>query len=399
LWLAAAAALSVSTGCSEGSSAPSGDTEHPSLAAAPAPGGLATIDGTDVRLWPFIALDLENAHDPLSLLVAGEGDPRRIRAALLSLTGNRTGLPAPFDALAMFDCSWTDGIGDEYAGYVVGLGWTASAVQLECGAFGPAPRFHVRLFDAGGAVLIGAHFEIQIPGTHDHEVLNFDIAKALVAADLLRAGVIGLPLPTSSAIASMARPIRGEVYDGLVNDPQIGPLIPFLTGGPDKDTWNAATPKPIVIMPNDGHPLIATALLHFPSLGSGTSQSFTIEFNQLIPKPFCAATEQAVHGEGALHFSKRVTVQPDGRQVSEIRVDGELTVTPVLPPGQPYRAQVGEFHRTWLTADAHSVLWQQQQILLPARTGDRGNYRLNFHVASSGPAEFKVIERCGGSAP
>jgi len=188
-WWLAAAAIAMS-GCSEQASLPTAaGNDDPALEVAPAPGGLTTVDGTGIRLWPFLSTDLEAAHDPLSILVTGEGDPRRIRAALLSVDGDRSALPPPFDGLAMFDCTWIDGIGDEQATYIAGLGWSASAIQLECGAFGPAPRFHVRLFDAGTAVLIGAHFEIQVPGTTDHEVLNFDIAKALVAADLLRAGV------------------------------------------------------------------------------------------------------------------------------------------------------------------------------------------------------------------
>lgn len=396
---AAAIALGAVAACSDGGSAPTAEHQPPSFTAAPAPGGLTTVDGTNIQLWPFLGQDLETAHDPLSLLVAGEGDPRRIRAALLSLDGDRSALPPPFSALAQFDCTWSDGIGDEQATYVAALGWTASAIQLECGPFGPAPRFHVRLFDAGGAVLVGGHFEIQVPGTTDHEVLNFDLAKALVAADLLRAGIIGLPAPTGAPIAAIVREIRTPVYDALVNDPQIGPLIPLLTGGPDKDTWNTADPKPAVIVPNDGHPLVAQTVHQFGSLGAGTSQSFVIELDQIIPKPFCAVNEQLVHVSGPVHFSKGVTVHRDGRQISEIRIDGEVTVTPVLAPGDAYAARVGEMHFSWLTGDAHSVHWLNQQILLPARTRERGNHRLSFHVASAGPAEFKVIDRCGGGAP
>jgi hypothetical protein len=395
-WWLAAAAIAMS-GCSESASSPTAaGNDDPALDVAPAPGGLTTVDGTGIRLWPFLSTDLETAHDPLSILVTGAGDPRRVRAALLSLGGDRSALPPPFDALAMFDCTWSDGIGDEQATYIAGLGWSASAIQLECGAFGPAPRFHVRLFDAGSAVLIGAHFEIQVPGTTDHEVLNFDIARALVAADLLRAGVTGVPTPTASPIAATAREIRTAVYDALVNDPQIGPLMPLLTGGPDKNTWNAADPKPVVGVPNDGHPFVAATLQPFGSLGTGSSQEFVIELDQVIPKPFCAVEEQLVHVSGPVRFSKAVTIAPDGRQSSEIRIDGEVVVTPVLAPGEPYRANVGEMHRTWLTAEAHSVHWLNHQILLPARTGERGNHRVTFHVASAGPAQYRVIDQCGG---
>ena len=396
--VAAAAALAA---CSDAPSSPSDETlDAPALAAAPAPGGLSTVpvNGSALELWPFLSPDLDSAYDPLSLIVTGESDPRRIRAALLSLNGDRSGLPGPFAPLAAFDCTWADAIGDEQGTYVDGLGWTASSIQLECGPFGPAPRFHIRLFDAGDAVLVGAHFEIQVPGTTDHEVLNFDLGKALVAADLLRAGIVGMPAPTAAPIAALSRRIREPVYDALVNDPQIGPMIPFLTGGPDQATWNAADPKPEVIVPNDGHPLVAAAVQHFASLGTGSSNSFVVQLDQIIPKPFCAATEQLVHVSGPVYFEQEVTVQPNGRLMSDIRIDGEITVTPVLPAGEPYRARVAEMHRSWLTADAHSVHWTNKQTMLPARTADRGTHRLSFHVASGGPASFWVRDNCGGGA-
>ncbi|HEU5169343.1 MAG TPA: hypothetical protein VFU46_02335 [Gemmatimonadales bacterium] len=384
------------TACSDQEPAPTEPAAPLTASIAPAPGALVSVGAAGIELWPYLAIDLETADDPVSVILSGEADPRRIRAALLSLDGNRFALPPPFTVFALFDCTWTDGIGDEQAAYVGGLGWSGSAIQLECGNFGPAPRFHVRIFDAGGAVLLGAHFEIQVPGTTDHEVLNFDLAKGLVVADLLRAGIIGLPTPTSTPIAALARTIREPVYDALVNHPVLGPFMPLFTGGPDKDAWNAADPKPPVIIPNDGHPLIAPVVEHF-GLGTGTSQSFVIELDQTIPKPFCAVNEQLAYVNGPVRFNKQVTVQPDGRVVSEIRIDGEVTVTPVLAPGEAYRANVGEMHRSWLTADAHSVHWLNHQILLPARTSDRGNHRVAFHVASGGPAEYKVIDRCGGS--
>jgi hypothetical protein len=49
-----------------------------------------------------------------------------------------------------------------------------------------------------------------------HDVFR---ATALVAADLLRVGITGVPAPTASRIAATAREIRTPVYDGRVNDP------------------------------------------------------------------------------------------------------------------------------------------------------------------------------------
>jgi hypothetical protein len=61
-WWLAAAVIAMS-GCSESASSPTAaGNNDPALDVAPAPGGLTTVDGTGIRLWPFLSTDLENAH-------------------------------------------------------------------------------------------------------------------------------------------------------------------------------------------------------------------------------------------------------------------------------------------------------------------------------------------------
>lgn len=64
--------------------------------AAPSP--LVTVDiGLDaVEFWPYTGADLSGTpKDPINLIFFGQADPRDIRAALLSLDGDRTAFGMP----------------------------------------------------------------------------------------------------------------------------------------------------------------------------------------------------------------------------------------------------------------------------------------------------------------
>ncbi|MGH7534104.1 MAG: hypothetical protein ACREMG_00820, partial [Gemmatimonadales bacterium] len=124
------------------------------------PADLVSISsgGGSLTLWPYTGADFSGApQDPINLVFTGKSDPRAIRAALFSLPGNRSafGFPDVFP----FNCTWSDAIGDLQTGYNQTVGWTGSAIQLQCASFSPI-RFHVRLFDAGPVTLGNAHFEV-----------------------------------------------------------------------------------------------------------------------------------------------------------------------------------------------------------------------------------------------
>lgn len=107
--LLAVSALScgVLLGCDE----PTAPTSSPgtiALAEAssePAPSGLVSVvaGGVAREFWPFTGTSFNGApQDPINLIFTGESDPRSIRAALLSLDGDRTRLGFP--AVFPFNC-------------------------------------------------------------------------------------------------------------------------------------------------------------------------------------------------------------------------------------------------------------------------------------------------------
>lgn len=63
--------------------------------------------------------------------------------------------------------------------YDARAGWVGSAIQLQCGDYGPI-RFHLRLFEAGDYTLANVHFELLIPNTTEHQVLSVELAEQLV---------------------------------------------------------------------------------------------------------------------------------------------------------------------------------------------------------------------------
>ena len=81
-------------------------------------------------------------------------------------------------------------MGYEQAAYADPEGWVGGAVQLACvqpGApLGSPFRFHIRLFRSGEHTLGNAHFEFLIPGTAEHEVLSWDLAREFVTYDMGR---------------------------------------------------------------------------------------------------------------------------------------------------------------------------------------------------------------------
>ncbi len=154
------------------------------------PSPLVTLDvgGSALELWPFTGVDFSGtAQDPINLIFAGQTDPRALRAALLFLDGNRTafGFPNAFP----FNLTWQDAIGGVQTAFANPEGWAGSAIQLALGPYDPV-RFHLRLFEVGDFALGGAHFEVLIPGTTDHQVISWELAEQLIVADFARSNLL-----------------------------------------------------------------------------------------------------------------------------------------------------------------------------------------------------------------
>jgi hypothetical protein len=352
-------------------------------AAPPAPAGLVDVGGLSV--WPWTGRDLGGAiADPMNLVFVGDVDIVRLRAALLSLDGDRTlqGFPGSYP----FNCTWSDAHGEMQTTYTDGASWVGSAVQLQCGDYDPM-RFHVRLFDAGDAVVAAVHLDLLIPGTPQHQVLAWDLPQNLVLADMMRGGFLGgapgfVPVNAPGTVQAIVKPIYDQIPDpvkgalGLPLGPAAGPAVPI---------------------PNDG----VAAVITVGSLPEPTADldeySLELPFNQVIPRPFCSqGPADYVHVAGPVHIDVRTRVNELGALETHNALGGDLTITPIdiltgQPTGAPFAAQISEIDNTNVGPNGTSVNAVLMRKALPPSNGF-----LTTHLVTgpNGSARFSYSEKC-----
>jgi hypothetical protein len=373
------------------------------MAEASAPSSLVTVSagGVTQDVWPFTGWDFSGEQsDPMNLVFLGATDPRSIRAALMSLDADRnvpafTGLPGGFGVLLAGlaqGCRWTDAYGATQVGYSGHGGWEGSAIQLECGTYGGI-RYHLRLFRAGEWTLANAHFEILIPGTHDHQVLSFEAGEVFVMAELARGGFLLAPPgqtgPINVAPTYRTSGIRPEIYNGL---PQEGPLVALrlVTGGPL--SGSVSTPVPI---PSNG----SATILHVREaevVPGTTVQEFTLQYGQFIPKPFCTTDGFAVlRVDGPIHLRKEVGVSSSGALTSQASAEAELSVMAINPATGEQRAMRAEVKHQALgnVLDRHT---HATNSLLQTLHGDGRSQQLStqLQVGPNDRTRFTRRERC-----
>jgi hypothetical protein len=183
-----------------------------------APADLVTVEnaGHSLTFWPYTSAGLsDQPSDPINLVFVGKASPVAIRAALMGLDGDRSSLGLP--PVPPFNARWTDAFGDAQGTYASEGGWTGSVIQLALGDYGPI-RVHLRLFSTkapygdGTWTLGGAHFEVLIPGTTEHQVLSWEIAQQIVVGDLMRSGLIsGVTLTSTINAAPSFRDIPAPI--------------------------------------------------------------------------------------------------------------------------------------------------------------------------------------------
>lgn len=330
------------------------------------------------------------ASDPIGLLFTGQTDPRSLRAALLFLDGDRTAFGFP-DAFP-FNCTWRDAIGGVQTAYATPEGWTANAIQLECGEY-ETLRVHLRLFDLGAWTAATPHFEVLIPATTEHQVLSWELAEQLVVADLLRSGLLDPAAPfavTDPIHPSPWREIPVPIYNGL-------PLeLRAAIGGPLADV---AEPVPIA---TDGRATILNVARSVKGAPTVARQALTIEFDQVIPKPFCARGEfDYILVQGPVDLRQQVVVTRSGNFVSQFQAHGHLDVTPVDPRtdpptrvGEMYRAQVVEHHRGIVTDQVTLAASFQLQAEIPPRGPFRGWLLASLQVGPGASSRYSLDTRC-----
>jgi len=252
------------------------------------PGETATVTLGDATLefWPYTGTTFDGTPvDPINVVFAGEADPLQIRAALLALDGDRTAFGFP-DA-PPFNTVWLDAIGGDVQTTcaVTGHGWVGSVVQLTLGDYGPL-RAHLRLFRTGNELgdgcwtLGGAHFEMQIPGTTDHQVLSWELAEQLVMVDLMRSGLLDpeVPMVPTGLIneAPSFRSIPAVIYNLLP------PELVDIVGGPEPPVTE---PVPLA---SDGQGTLFNVAIAAPVIPGSYTTSTVVVFDQMVPRPYCS---------------------------------------------------------------------------------------------------------------
>lgn len=245
-----------------------------------------------------------------------------------------------------YGATWSDAIGGAQVCYTPDDGWMGSIVQLQLGDYGPL-RFHLRLFQCdspfgvGGRWTVGAaHFEMLIPGTTDHVVLSWELAEQVVVDDLTRAGLLDQTTPTETTgsinEAPSFRTIPAMLYNGIP-DP-----IKVLIGTPPGPS---ATDVPIS---SDGEGTVLH-LSSAPTVMPGVKvTSQTVDFQQVIPRPFCASGSfDLLLVQGPVDFRKVVEVDGSGHLTFRERFEGVLQAIPVdvssgspVPIGEAFVARV-----------------------------------------------------------
>ncbi len=345
--------------------------------------------GRMVTSWPYTGTRLDGTpSDPISLVLTGDVDILGIREALLALDGNRTAFGFP-DAYP-FNQPWDDCLGGSaQVTWEEDAGWTGGVVQLTVGNYEPL-RVHLRLFRVDDTLTLGAaHFEVLIPGTSDHQVLSWELAEQMVAADLLRAGLLapGTAPGSTGPITDYPsfRSIPAMIYNSLPAELAaiVGPAQPVTEDVP---------------LPNDGAAIVlALAGLPEPTQGFHTL-THTAVFDQYIPRPFCSSGPYDwLYVMGEVQFTAEVGVDSIGRYRMNSSYAGVLWATPVNPAtgeqmGETFTADV-EGRQDAVMSDYGSRLIALDRKL----TNDAPGVQINqtfLQVVERDRAVFRGFDRC-----
>jgi hypothetical protein len=252
-------------------------------------------------------------------------------------------------------------------------------------------RFHLRLFSAGAFTVANAHFELLIPGTADHQVLSWELAEQLVALDMRRTGLLDPAQPFGATAGINEAPFRtipAEIYNLLPAG------LTAAIGGP-----SAPVSAPVPIASDGAATIVRLVGRAAPSPGQAT-QEFPIEYDQVIPRPFCAASPaELVRVHGPVTLRKTVGLTASGELTSEFHADGRLEITPIDPTtGQPsgptYEAEVQENQTTWAADRGSRVRGHLLRIELPAGQAGHGRLSVVLDVDAAGAADFRRTESC-----
>jgi hypothetical protein len=354
-----------------------------------APSNLKTVtsDSKSLTFWPYSGENFSGqSQDPINLIFIGSADPREIMAGLMSLDGDRSAFGLP--PVAPFNATWTDAIGDVQTGYGNPDGWVGGVIQLACGDYGPA-RFHLRMFRMGEWTVANAHFEVLIPGTTDHQVLSWELAENFILVDMIRSGLLGALPDTTEVINEIDfRSIPAQIYN----------LLPVeLKVAIDGPLGSVAVDVPIK---SDGRAVVFNLAGSVSAVEDYRVQDFVIDFDQVIPKPFCATSPyDYLYVTGPVHLYQSTKINGAGKYNINFEANGELTVVPIdpisgQPVGEPMKAIVKETHKGSLDDKSFSASSWLFQKLVPAADDDAGSMIRRLRVNSQGNNDYEEGGDC-----
>ncbi|OGB66063.1 MAG: hypothetical protein A2Y94_14830 [Caldithrix sp. RBG_13_44_9] len=346
------------------------------------PDPLFTVE--NVEFWPHTGSDFSGTpSDPMNLFFYGEADPLAIRAALLFLDGNRT--VYCFPDVPPFNSTWKDAIGGVQTSYASASGWIGSAIQLEEGDY-QGMRFHLRLFDAGEVTLGAAHLDLWIPNTTEHQVISWEVPEQLVMADLLRSGLAELSDPAVINPEPSFREIPSYIWEVMP------PELQYLVGGIPGSTGNF--PVPCDVNAQVFH--MTGGIAGSPQIAT---QDFVIDFNQIIPKPFCNTPYDYLLVQGPVHMRQKVVFTPLGNFISQFHANGHLNLTPVDPMtgnpiGDTYQAVINEHHKGIITNNVTLVSGFQMQVMIPPSGPFNGQLLVHLNVGPGNSSDYSLEYKC-----
>jgi hypothetical protein len=241
-------------------------------------------------------------------------------------------------------------------------------------------------------VVGGTHFDLLIPNSAEHQVISWELAQQMVVIDMMRTGRLHptMPMQPTGMITPVPsfRTIPAILYNALPAS------LRSLIGGPPVPV-NADVP-----IPNDGVATILNVASRAPVLAGSFEEAFTLPFDIVIPRPFCAKGPlDIVYLKGAVRITNQTLVTPGGVYRSNGSAYGELQVTPIdamtgLPSGPPFTALVENIHITGIGDRGPFVNAIVKRIALPPATEENGSLITHLVVGPSEGAHFTLRERC-----
>ena len=209
--------------------------------------------------------------------------------------------------------------------------------------------------------------------------------------DFMRSGLLDpdLPMiPTGPINDSPFRTIPAVIYNSLP------PELKGLIGGPPGEVSED------IPIGTDGQAIVLNLVGTVDRVAEVRQQNLVIDFDQVIPKPFCASGPyDYVNVVGPVTLTQTSEMTEWGTYQATFYASGELTVTPVDPmTGQPIGetldARVKELHNSVFSEGVASGASLRLQSLHPFTSPGSGWFFERFRVSSNGGSAYQLITRC-----